>query len=195
VTAPPISLLPESLPARSLPPSETTKTTQVVSYEEVRHVVRAGDTFQSLSKEYYNNEGYAPALKLWNQNHPRASDAMAHDGTPVPGERLFIPPVAQLEQHYGASIPNVKAAPKPAGTMQTSYTAPAAVAAPELTYYRVIRDESLEAIAGSTLGSRDRANDVQRLNPLVAKSGQVVPAGTLLALPAAARVPPENVPR
>jgi hypothetical protein len=192
-TTPPIRL-PDSLPTRPLSsvPAATpvALTTQVVSYEEIRHSVRTGDTFASLSTEYYNTDGYAKALLLWNQTHPRASDAMARDGTLVPGDKVFIPPVGQLEQHCSAAISTVKPAPRPAGAIQTGFTTPAAA---DFAYYKVVEEESVEVIARRTFGTGDRANDLLRLNPNL-RSGQTVPAGTMLLLPAGARVPAENVP-
>jgi LysM repeat protein len=188
-TTPPIRL-PEAMPAKPLAPAAQPVTTQVISYEEMRHTLAPGETYESLSKQFYNSDAYAKALQMWNQNHPRASDAMARDGSIVPGEKLFVPPVEQLEQHYAAVIPNLKAAPRPSGTVQTSFTGSAPSAA-DFTYYKVVKDESVEIISRATLGTGDRANDVLRLNPNL-RAGQNVPAGTLLLLPAGARVPPEN---
>ena len=193
-TTPPIRL-PDSLPAQPLAPlapAEPT-TTQVVSYQEMRRPVAATDTFQSLSKQYYGNDSYATALQMWNQTHPRASDAMARDGTLVPGDKVYIPPTAQLERHYPALIPNLKTAAPGSGAVQTSFTgaAPAAAAVP---IYKVTTAESVEVIARQTLGSGDKANELLRLNTLL-RAGETVPAGTLLMLPAGARVPPENIPR
>jgi LysM domain len=190
-TAPPIRL-PESLPARPLAPSPAPPpvTTQVISYEEVRHTLASGETFESLSKEFYNTDSYAKALQMWNQNHPRASDAMARDGSIVAGDKIFIPPAAQLEQHYASVITNVKPAPRPSGAVQTSFTG-AVPSATDFGYYKVVKDESVEVIARATLGTSDRANDLLRLNPNL-RAGQSVTAGTRLLLPAGARVPPEN---
>jgi hypothetical protein len=178
------------MPVRPLAAAPASAPTEVVSYEEVRHTVEPADTFQSLSKDFYNSDAYARALQMWNQTHPRANDAMARDGTLVPGQKIFIPPAAQLEQHYAALIPNLKAVARPAsGAMQTAYTAPAAAA--PFAYYKVVQDESPEVIARQTLGSGDRANELLRLNPNL-RTGTIVPAGTLLLLPAGATVPPEN---
>jgi hypothetical protein len=181
-------MLPETLPVRPLSTGQESLSTQVVSYEEVRRAVRAGDNYESLSKEYYNSEGYAKALQLWNQNHPRASDVMARDGSLVPGEKIFIPPAAQLEQHYAQVITSPKIAPRPSGAVQTGFTAPAT----EPATYRVVTDESIEVVARRTLGTSDRAIDVLRLNPKL-RAGEVLKAGTVVTLPAEARVPPDNV--
>jgi hypothetical protein len=189
-TTPPIRL-PDSLPAQPLAPAES-PTTQVVTYQETRHSVVAADSFQSLSREYYGNDSYAAALQLWNQTHPRASDSMARDGKLVPGDKIYIPPTAQLERHYPALIPNLKPAVPGNGTVQTSFTGTAPTPA-ALKIYRVVTAESVEVIARQTLGSGDRANELLRLNTPF-RAGQTVPAGTLLMLPADAQVPLENVP-
>jgi hypothetical protein len=189
-TTPPIRL-PDSLPAQPLAPTEPA-TTQVVTYQETRHSVVTADSFQSLSREYYGNDSYAAALQMWNQTHPRASDAMARDGKLVPGDRVYIPPTAQLERHYPALIPNLKTAAPGNGTVQTSFTGTAPSPA-ALKIYKVVTAESVEFIARQTLGSGDRANELLRLNTPF-RAGQTVPAGTLLMLPADAQVPLENVP-
>jgi hypothetical protein len=165
----------------------------VISYEEVRHTLTGSDSYESLSRQYYNSDAYAQALRMWNQNHPRASEAMSRDGSIVAGDKVFIPPVTQLEQHYASVIPNVKPAARPTGTQQTSFTGNAPPTA-DFAYYKVVKDESVELIARATLGTGDRANDLLRLNPNL-RAGQNVPTGTLLLLPAGARVPQENVAR
>jgi hypothetical protein len=185
--------LPESLPTRPLPQAALPPTTQVISYEEVRHTLTGSDTYESLSKQYYSSDAYAQALRMWNQNHPRASEAMSRDGSIVPGDKVFIPPATQLEQHYASAIPNLKAVARPAGAQQASFTGGATPSA-DFAYYKVVKDESVELIARGTLGTGDRANDLLRLNPNL-RAGQNVPAGTLLLLPAGARVPAENAAR
>jgi hypothetical protein len=173
-----------------LAPASSNETGQVVSYEEMRRTVGANDSFASLSKEIYHDESYAKALQMWNQNHPRATEAMARDGTLAPGDKIFIPPATQLEQHYAGLIPNLKPPPRPAGTIPVSFTAPA-TATSDIAYYKVVKDESIEGIARTTLGSSDRTNDLLRLNPNF-RTGQNVSAGTLLVMPPGARVPAEN---
>jgi hypothetical protein len=191
-TTPPIRL-PDPLPSQPLAPVESQGATQVVTYQEIRHSVVATDSFVSLSKEYYGNDTYASALQMWNQTHPRASDTMARDGKLVPGEKVYIPPTGQLERHYPALIPNMKSTVPTGGAVQTSYTGTPPPAAAVLIY-KVATPESVEVIARQTLGSGDKANELLRLNTPF-RAGQIVPAGTLLMLPAGATVPPENIPR
>ena len=62
-TTPPIRL-PDPLPAQPLRPADGQSTTQVVTYQEIRHSVAAADSFPSLSKAYYGNDSYASALQI-----------------------------------------------------------------------------------------------------------------------------------
>lgn len=183
-TTPPIRF-PDQVPARPLPPT----TPQVVTYDETARIVAAGDSFKAISRLYYGSEDYAQALQLWNQNHPRASDALARDGTLMPGDRVFLPPVTQLEKQYGALIPRLAA---PASAVQTSFTSTAgAPAKPTGVYFKVVRPEYVDEIARLTLGSAERQADVLRLNPDL-RANQPVAVGTRILLPPGARVPAEN---
>jgi hypothetical protein len=74
-------------------------------FDEVEHVCRANETFESLSKQYYmGSPSYAKALQRHNQQHPRANDRMAKTGQIVPGEKVFIPQAYILEQGYPDTI-------------------------------------------------------------------------------------------
>jgi hypothetical protein len=78
--------------------------TQVIAFDEVAYVCQPGDTFQTISKRFYQSDTFAVALQRHNRNHFRASDQMARDGTFQPGEQIFIPPADILEQRYGDAI-------------------------------------------------------------------------------------------
>jgi hypothetical protein len=93
----------------------------VQSWDEVSYTCRPSDTYRGISARFYPSEDYAAALQLYNRNHPRASDTMRRDGTLVPGETLYIPPISLLEERYRAAIPRPSGAARP---VPASFTAP-----------------------------------------------------------------------
>jgi LysM repeat protein len=196
---PPILAPVRSTPLRTIPAGAP----QVESYDEEAVPVKPGDTFESISKRFYQTEAYAEALKTWNRNHPRASDALRLNGTLQPGDVLFVPPGAILEKRHGASIPNLKPLPASgaqlgdpvsSGVMQTTFDPARALPPPPAalpTY--VVRSPGLKMrqIARETLNNGDLWFEVYRLNGKVSPE-QPIPVGTVLLLPAGAKVPPEN---
>jgi hypothetical protein len=170
----------------------------VDSYDEISRKVTPGDTYRALSREYYQSEGYAEALQLFNRNHPRASPASQRDGSLVPGDTVYIPPVKILEQRHGAVIPGaqtkpVAAAPAPSAVTPASYVAPAAADAARPRYQVRQAPDSWETIARITLRDSRRVGEIEKLNPSVPR-GVPVPVGTTLVLPPGAQVPDENLP-
>src|SRR5262249_23287421 len=151
-------------------------------------------------------DAYAEALKLWNRNHPRASDAMRADGTLQPGDTIYVPPGRILEKRHGALIPKltplpgaVPSGPEPAGgtVRQTTFDPARSMPPPPpaLPTYVVTRREGemMRQIARETLNNGDLWFEVYRLNGKF-NPEQPVPAGTVLLLPANAKVPAANVP-
>ena len=164
----------------------------VDSWDEQTYVCRPGDDFASICKANYPKDGYAKALELYNRNHPRASDAMRTSGALAPGEKVYIPPMNILEKRHGDAIASQKpasvgaAAPVGAGAVQADFRT-VAPAAP--TYTVKAPGERLYQIAARVLGDGQRWNEIGKLNPAV-NPENVVPAGTVLTLPAATNAPP-----
>jgi hypothetical protein len=103
---------------------------QVIVFNEQEYMCQPNDTFESLSKRFFNgSDKYAAALQRHNQNHARASDLMARSGKITPGERIFIPPADILEQRYPDAIERSKV-PSTTGTMPASFNAPAGTPVP-----------------------------------------------------------------
>jgi hypothetical protein len=186
--------------------------TVVDSFDEETYACRPGDSFRSISEQYYRSPRYERALLLFNRNHPRASEPVRQD-PPIlnAGQPVFLPPARVLEKQYpsaisdGVPLPSAPAAP--ASPAPVGLDAPRPVAAPPSApttswsvppggpTYRVRRGgEMFREMARHTLGDAERWWDIYRLNAKYNPSGPV-PEGTVLLLPAGARVDPEDRPQ
>jgi hypothetical protein len=179
----------------------------VSDWEEEDYAIRPGDTYAAISKARFGSEKYAAALEQFNRDHPRlGSDVRAAEkqGGPglKPGLKIALPAAAVLEERYGSFItgPAKETSPPPiapTGAPATGTTAPppgpgAAAPAPRTTRYLVKSNgEFVRAIAGTTLNNRDRWGEIATLNPGLDPTYPVRP-GTILNLPADARIPAAN---
>src|SRR5205085_6104832 len=115
----------------------------------------------------------------------------------VPGQVIWVPPVRILERDYGHRIgglaplpatptsrPTVEPVAPPPGLANAGFGNPAG------QLYRVRQPgESVQEIARRTLGTSGLAANIQSLNPTLSPDPRLpIPAGTVLRLPAAARV-------
>ena len=46
---------------------------RVVSFDEETYPCKPGDTFRSISQQYYHSDKYERALLMFNRNHPLAT--------------------------------------------------------------------------------------------------------------------------
>jgi nucleoid-associated protein YgaU len=190
--SPPITVVPPAGGARP-----TLSAPVVESFTEETHPCRPGDTWETISRDKYHTPKYARALMQFNQAHPLAGDGLqGPDPVLKAGQAVYIPPISILERRFPAAID----APTPLPTATalapaapTGFVAPAAaapgVAAPAAAkVYRVGGDgEYLREIARRTLGDSERWREIWELNGR--GDPQRAPAGTVLRLPADARVP------
>jgi nucleoid-associated protein YgaU len=183
-STPPIAVpSPSSAPA---PRAPVPTTPRVESYDEELYRVKPGDTLEKISRDHFNTDKYAEALKRWNMNHPQASDKMRADPPQLEtGQVLYIPPAYMLEKRHGKLIPGWKppAEPEPSRTANASPDATQNFkwyAVPEGG--RMIRD-----IARATLNDPERSRDIVKLNPNI-RPEYLIPGGQLIKLPADARV-------
>lgn len=169
------------------------------SYDVDIYEPKPGDTWESISRDFYHDPRFATALRLYNRNKP------LHGSGPID-----VPPLHILRRHGGGGfVPAAGSSPtpsppassgvQPAGRSVTTgdpwsaapptYGAPASsVASGGLKIYRVPVDGlSLPAIARQLLGNERRWVEIYDLNPDVNASR--VPAGTELRLPPDARIP------
>jgi hypothetical protein len=189
---------PPFVPARPPQPIASTSPNGaplVDSWDERTYVAKPGDTFAAISQSEYKTEDYAKALQMYNQNHPRAGDAMRSNGTMAPGDRIYLPPSPVLEKRHADVIVRSKPKPLTAGSfddgsapVQADFRPPANKPA-NPTYKVQGNGETLFNIAAHQLGNGDRWKEIAALNPRAPTDGNVL-GGTLLQMPAAAAAPP-----
>ncbi len=190
-TSPPIAV--------PMPPGATpiaaSRVPQVESYDEETYVCRANDSFEAISNHYYSSKKYAQALMLFNRNHPRATAALQKDAPVLAeGQALYIPPIRILEKQYASAIPGYKP-PAPAPAPNTARTTARSLSTSPSPQYHVRKagGEMIPIIAKDTLGNVDRWTEIYQLNKGRFDPAWPVPAGTVLVMPADAKVPPENL--
>ncbi len=162
-------------------PAERPPTT---SYDVDIYEPKPGDSWESISKDFYGDARFAPALRTYNRNKP------LHGAGPVD-----VPPLYILRRLMPAGSSGVVPASQtvPAGdpwnappTYSHRPLAPAATGGAKI--FRVPVDGmSLPTIARQLLGNEQRWVELYDLNPQV--NAARVPAGTELRLPPDARLP------
>jgi hypothetical protein len=184
---------PAAVKPTALPPPP--KPTVSDSFLEEEYRLRGGDTFAAVSRRFYFTEKYGEALRLYNRDYPIASSDLRQDPPRMtPGAQVWIPPIRVLEKRYPAAIPGLQAAPAAPAAAQGAGPnwSPAQVqpaSSTPKTYRVAAGGESLQDIARKTLGRPQNWGEIYQMNPqLSANPALPIPAGTLLRLPATARV-------
>jgi hypothetical protein len=215
VSPPPVGIgdkVPAGVPVAVSPPRPVEAPQPQVRVTETKiHVIEAKDrTFADLSTRFYNTPAYAEALLKFNRDYPMAGDKFRQN-PPVlqPGQRVFIPDVATLQQ--GTAVPTTQITPAPTvppiavpptvapvspppppvpapggGMSSTSNLRPVASTAGKAegkAYQVASGGEMILTIAERELGSRDRWSEIYRLNQQL-DPRYLIPAGTVLRMPA-----------
>ena len=147
---------------------------------------RAGDTYESISREFYNDTRYAAALRAFNANR-------ALQG----GVQVEVPPMHVLRKRFpqlvNTPVPVTTPASAPAARPAAGEWGPVGGTEPgfraSTTYVVPPGGMTLRAVAKLTLGTDQKWADVWELNRQITDPGAVLPAGTELRLPAGAKVP------
>jgi len=169
------------LPIRKAPAND--------NFLEEEYRIAPGDTFAAVSKRFYFSDKYAAALQRYNRDYPIASRDLKQDPPRLsPGTVVWIPPIRILERRY----PGLTGG-ETAGANPNWNAAPGVRPVPSTGGYKTyrVRDggETMQDIARRTLNNPNAWADVYRLNPTLNPSAAVpIPAGTLLRLPAEAKV-------
>ncbi len=197
--SPPLASVPP-LPTASAPPA--TLSPQVESFDEHAHFCRPGETMKSICEKFGYPEKYETALLLYNRSHAMTPDGIRHD-PPIlqPGQIVYVPQLKILEKRYPSSIPGLTPV-TPAAVVPVSGTQPPATGLPGQSgaisatarMYRVrVPGETFRQIAQHALNNPDRWSDIYQMNSRY-DTLTPVPAGTVLQLPADARLEPGDVP-
>jgi nucleoid-associated protein YgaU len=166
---------------------------QVESYDEETYFCKSGDTFETISSNYYHTAKYAQSLLLFNRNHPRAADALRQEPPLLrEGQAVYIPPLRILEKNFASAIPNHSPVPppsaSPAGASPVGSSGTTGSNSPAARLYRVRRPgEMVYEIARHALGDGNRWQEIYLLN-LGLNTERPVPGGSILRLPPDARI-------
>ena len=166
--------------------------TPTTSYDVDIYSPKQGDTWEAISREFYNDTKYAAALRAVNNN------------VSLSGGMVDIPPLFILKQKSqtggglggSTALPSPPPSPPPASAPQGSAptwapsnpTTPATPSAGTKIYRVPAGGDTLPAIAKKYLGNEQRWTELYNLNPHVT-APNAVPAGTEIKLPADAKVP------
>jgi hypothetical protein len=158
----PAALPPVTPVGGARPPEATVTRTPQTSFDVDLHEPKAGETYEAISKAFYNDARYARALAAFNNNRPLQGGAM-----------IEVPPVHVLRNRFGQQV-GMGTTPVPPPAEPAFRTAGRRFVVPA-------GGMALTSVARQTLGSEARWRDIYDLNPQV--SPGLVPAGTELRLP------------
>jgi hypothetical protein len=181
--------LPPGPPPAAAPRSQSQK---VTTYKERPYTIQPNDSYATVSRAFYSTPDHAQALLLWNTDPDRNASDSVRAGKLVPGDKLSIPLLKDLEAWYRDRVSGLR--PPPGGTQQMAFASPAATpqaTAIPTTIQRVYRvrgnNETLYSIADRTLKNGERWGEIRTLNPAL-PFDKPLPVETEVRLPADAIV-------
>lgn len=172
-------------PAGNAKPAGVPERTPQTSFDVDLHEPQSGDTYESISKDFYHDVRYGRALAEYNRRKPLQNNG------PVE-----VPPIHVLKKRY----PQFLGTTSTSSREQTSSSLPgefrpAGGSGDAAPVFRTSGSKSyvippggmtMQAVARLTLGSTTRWREIYDLNPQFSTD---VPAGAQLKLPADAVVP------
>jgi hypothetical protein len=166
-------------------PNAVSERAPTTSYDVDLYEPKQGDTWESISREFYNDTRYAAALKAVNLNKPLTS-----------GGSVEIPPLYILKQKYqtparsGTTTSQTApvSSPAPAWGPPANPTTPATPAGGSQIYRVPAGGTSERDLAKNFLGNEQRWQEIFNLNPQITRP-DAIPAGTEVRLPLDARLP------
>ena len=182
LAAPAIGVAPATAPSAAARGGESART----DFDVDIHEPKAGESYESISRQHYNDPKYADALRAFNQNRP------------VGGTPIMVPPMYVLRQRYRDQI----GAPRSTGVAPPSVPAsrsrdrsdnqglewgPAtgtgrAEGETRSTYTVRQGGKTLWDVAEDVYGDRRQAKRLRDANPDIDPNADL-PAGTKLRLP------------
>lgn len=152
------------------------------SYDVDLYELKANDTWETISQEFYNDKRYAAALQAANSNKP------------LSGGMVDIPPIYVLKQKFqapaGTRAPTSQVVPpaSPPPSWTPASTTPATSSSGSKTYKVPPGGITMRAIARNFLGNEQRWQEIYNLNPQW-RPDAAIPEGTEVRLPMDAKLP------
>ena len=149
--------------------------TAVTSFDVDLHEPKNGDSYSTISKEFYNDVKYAGALQEYNGRRALQTSVWVQ-----------VPPIHVLKKRYPQLIGSVVPASGKAGDVwgpSGDAATPAFRATGQRTFTVPAGGMTMGSIARDTLGSPNRWQDIYAVNPSLSP-GDVLPAGTVVKIPA-----------
>jgi hypothetical protein len=138
---------------------------------------KAGDTYEAISREFYNDTRYAAGLRAYNGNKPLQGAGP-----------IDVPPLHVVKRYMPGGIGSTPVSRPVVGTDPGWGAAGSSVSRGEKHFRVPSGGMSMRGVARLLLGNEQRWRDVYELNPHL-RPDEVLPAGTELRLPADARTP------
>jgi len=163
---------PTTIPVAGIERSPTT------TFDVDLHEPKAGDTYESISREFYNDTRYGQALRAYNRNKPLQGSG------PVDVPPLHVLKRSSQNGPQGGVVPAGQTSSDPGWN-----SAPPVVRTGGDRLFRIPQGGmSMRAVARLTLSNEQRWKDIWELNPQL-RPDEILPVGTDLRLPADARTP------
>jgi len=167
-------------PKPTVTPVAAIERSPTTSFDVDIHEPKAGDTYEAISREFYNDTRFAAALRAYNRNKPLQGSGP-----------IDVPPLHILKR-YSQNQPQSGVVPVSQVNTQPEWGSAAASAPVRTSAAKSFRvptgGMSMRAVARLTMGNEQRWNDIYALNPQL-RPDEILPAGTDLRLPADARNP------
>jgi hypothetical protein len=172
-------------PSTSAPtaPVAAVERAPITSYDVDVYELKATDTWETISQEFYNDKRYAAALRAANSNKALSSGGM-----------VDIPPLYILKQKFqNPATPRSTTSQTPPPASPPPTWAPSVATTPAVPnggfkLYKVPPGGiSMRAIARNTLGDDQRWGEIYNLNPQL--RADLIPEGTDVRLPTDAKLP------
>jgi nucleoid-associated protein YgaU len=145
------------------------------------HTIQSGDSYWTISRQYYGTARYFQALSAFNRVTIPDPRRMR------PGMKVAVPTRELLESRYATTLP------KSAAAAGATRTAGFQIDANGHPVYAVGADDTLTGIARTHLGRTSRWIQIYRMNRDQLPGPHKLKPGTVLRMPAdAARLPGEN---
>ena len=149
--------------------------TAVTSFDVDLHEPKNGDSYSTISKEFYNDVKYAGALQEYNGRRALQTSV-----------RVEVPPIHVLKKRHPQLIGSVVPASGKVGDVwgpSGDAATPAFRATGQRTFTVPTGGMTMASIARDTLGSPTRWPDIYGANPSLSP-GDMLPAGTVVKIPA-----------